>query len=41
MESIVYTHVSVLEGPGSYFSLNVNDYTDVLYFIGNSGFACL
>ena len=33
MESIVYPYVNILEGPGNYFSLHVNDYTDVLYFI--------
>ena len=41
MESIVYPHVNILEGPGNNFNLGMNDYTDVLYFIGNNGFAHL
>ena len=39
MESIVYPYVNISEGPGNYFSLSMNDYTDVLYFIENNGFA--
>ena len=31
----------MLEGPGNYFSLTMNDYTDVLYFIENNGFVHL
>ena len=38
MESIVYRYVNILEGPGNYLSLSVNDYTDVLYFIESNGF---
>ena len=41
MESIVYPYINILEGPGSYFSLSMNDYIDVLYFIENNGFAHL
>ena len=41
MESILYPYVNILEGPGSYFSLSMNDYTDVLYFIENNGLAHL
>ena len=32
MESIVYLYLNILEGPDSYFSLSMNDYTDVLIF---------
>ena len=32
MESIVYLYLNILEGPGSYFSLSMNDYIDVLIF---------
>ena len=32
---------SILEGPGKHFSLSINDYTDVLYFIENNSFAHL
>ena len=39
MESIVYPYVNISEGRGNYFSLSINDYTDVLYFIENNGFA--
>ena len=39
MESIVYPCINNLEEPGNYFSLSMNDYTDVLYFIENNGFA--
>ena len=38
MESIVYKYVNILEGPGNSFSLSMNDYTDVLYFIESNGF---
>ena len=41
MESIMYPCVNIIEGPGKYFSRNMNDYTDVLYFIENNGFAHL
>ena len=41
MESIVYLYVNILQGPENYFSLSMNNYTDVLYFIENNGFAHL
>ena len=41
MESIVYPNANILEGPGNYSSLSINDYTDALYFIENDGFAHL
>ena len=41
MESIMYTYTNILEGPGNYFSLSMNDYTNVLYFTESSGFAHL
>ena len=39
MESTVYPYVNVLEGPGNYFSVGMNDYTDVLPFVEGNGFA--
>ena len=41
MECIVYPYENILEEPGNYFSLSVNDYTGVLYLIENNGFAHL
>ena len=41
MESIVYPYVNILEGQRNYFSLSMNDYTDVLYFIKSNGFTHL
>ena len=41
MESIVYPYVKISEGPGKYFSLIMNDYTNALYFIENNEFAHL
>ena len=37
MENIIYQFVNILKET----SLNMNDYTDVLYFIENNGFAHL
>ena len=41
MKSPVYLYVSILEGPGNYFRLNINDYIDIIYFNENNGFAHL
>ena len=41
MESIGYPYINIQEVPGNYFSLSMNDYTEVLYFIENNGFAHL
>ena len=41
MESIVFPYVNILEGPGNYFSLSMNECTDVQYFMENNGFAHL
>ena len=39
MESVVHPYVNILQGPGNYFSLIMNNYTDVLHFIENNGLA--
>ena len=46
MESIVYPYENILEGPGNYLSLSMNDYTDVLIkikwnFYFHTSFWCL
>ena len=41
MENTVYPYENILEIKGNYFSLSMNDYTDVLYFIENNEFAHL
>ena len=41
MESIMHTYTNILEGPGNYFSLSMNAYTDVLYSTDSIVFAHL
>ena len=41
IRSIAYPYINMQEGPSDYFSLNMNDYTDVQYFIENNGFVHL
>ena len=40
-ESILYPYVNMQEQSNGYLCLNVEDYTDILYYIENNGFSHL